>query len=445
MLDDSSHHSVRPKNRFWTPFRLRHWGESVAYAFIFLAGLSFFLIQFWTWAVPQLTLLQEFVPSRGVVRETRIAEKLFDGQVVYRPEVLLEYTVHGTSYRVWTFDYQTFRPKEGFSPNRPKVEAALAPFTDGSEVDCWYRVDRPEQVVVVWEASLWGWFFLALSFSLVVLGTIGFCQSFRLKAVSEERRRALLTVRERGGTGTNHDIRGRNDWPTVPDIRVINESPGTNLAFRLPLENQPIFPLVGMTLFALSWIAVAFGIVLHSVVNPVDGWSDQVIGLVLRGLFCGVGLLLLVWVTHRILLAFSLSPTLLEISDHPIYPGRRYRVLVQQAGVVRFRELGVDVVCEEIARFRQGTDTITSRRDVFRQSLFERKDFETSVDVSLNEEFFLQLPFGAMHSFRQENNEIVWKIAVTARIADWPDLCRECTIVVRPSTWNDSIQEGIGL
>ena len=171
---------------------------------------------------------------------------------------------------------------------------------------------------------------------------------------------------------------------------------------------------------------------LHSWFHPLADWSDHVFGSILRVIFCGVGLVLLIAVFHRILLTFAIGPTLLEISDHPIYPGRRYRLLLLQSGVLRFRELVVAIVCVEIARFHQGTDTITSRKEVFRQPLFSRTDFETTASVPLEQEFFLQLPLGAMHSFRRENNEIQWRIDVFAQLVGWPDIHRDCQVIVQP-------------
>lgn len=445
VLDDLPHFPIRPKRSVLGRFMRRRWGEPLAFSFIFLAGLLIFLIQFWTWAIPQLTLLQEFVPAKGVVVETRLVERTVDSTVRYRPEVLLDYHVDEKNYSIWTYDFQTLNTKEGFLADIEAARKALAPFEDGLEVECWYRLGNPEQVIVAWNVSVWGWFFLLLSFSLIVLGLIGFCQSFRFAAVSQERKVVLSTQPVPAPLQSLVGAAQSTTWPTVPDIRIINESPGTHLAYRLPLGNQPIFPLAGITIFTFAWNAVAWAILLHSMFNPARSWSDQLIGNAILFLLCGVGAVLLVWVFHQFVLAFSLGPTLLEISDHPVYPGRRYRMLLQQSGVLRFHELTVDIVCEEVARFRQGTDTTTSRKDVFRQNLFSRSDFETMPDDPLKSEFFVQLPHDAMHSFRQENNEVVWKIEIFAKIAGWPDIRRECPIIVRPIVLNDLALEGGGL
>ncbi|MDR0609692.1 MAG: hypothetical protein LBG58_06245 [Planctomycetaceae bacterium] len=448
MFDNSSSfsgHSISNNSgtvRRERPSRLpRHrWGEPIFSAIILLTGLIVFFIQLWTWAIPQLTLYHEFISSHGTIVETKIAEITRDTVTVFRPEILLEHQVQGVSYRVWTFDLRTLKPKEGFVADKQLAESALVPFQPGQSIKCWYRTDHPEEVVVVWKSTVWGWFFLLLSFSLIVSGLIGFVQSFRLVAVSEERKAAGAI-----SASSSRDNSQRFDCPTVPDIRIISESPGTHLAFRLPLGNQPIFPLVGLTLFTLAWFIISIGIMFHSFIYPAENRSDQVIGVVFRGLFCGVGIILFVNVIHRLLLEFRLGPILLEISDHPLYPGRKYRVLLQQSGILRFDHFSVDLVCEEIARFRQGTDTVTNRKYVFRQTIFSRNDFETTPNLPLRQEFFLQLPIDAMHSFRGENNEILWKIDLHVQIVGKPEIRRECPMVVRPVVLNDLTLEGGGL
>ena len=434
---------------FRTRFLQYQWGEPTAFFLIFVLGLVFFLVQLWTWAIPQLTLYQEFVATKGVVLETRVAESpsedRFEESVRFRPEVLLEYRVREKVWRTWCYDLRTLSPSEGFSDHETGVQEALKPFVIDKEVDCWYRESDPAQVVVYWKFSVFGWFLLLLSFSFIILGIVGFFQSFRFATISKERKAAAAFQPKESPIHSLIGVSVKSDWPTVPDIRLINESPGTHLAYRLPLGNRPIFPLVGYMLLTIAVNIVAWGVMFHSFFSPEQNWSDWIIGTVFRGLFCGVGVVLFIGLIHQFLIAFSMGPTLLEISDHPLYPGRRYRILLQQVGVLRFFKLSVDVVCEEIARFRQGTDTITSRKEVFRQTLFERIDFETMPDLPLKEEFFVQLPHGAMHSLRLENNEVIWKFEIFAQIAGWPDIRRECPIIVRPVVLNDLTLEGGGL
>jgi hypothetical protein len=150
-------------------------------------------------------------------------------------------------------------------------------------------------------------------------------------------------------------------------------------------------------------------------------------------LFFLLGLCVIVWVINLVMTTFGVGATLLELSDHPIIPGRSYRLYLMQLGSFRIRDFSVAIVCEEIARFRQGTDTITTRKEVFRKTLFQKMDFETQPDTPLVEEMRFSLPYGAMHTFFTEHNEICWTISIQADITPWPNLNRDCPIIVRPS------------
>ena len=414
------------------------WGEALAFLTILIVGIVVFALHLWTWARPQLILYQEFIPSRGIVLDKRIAEQTFGSEVRYRPEVLLVHTVGEKTYSVWTFDYYTLQPEAGFTVHRELAESALEPFVTGQRTNCWYRIHKPEEVIVVWDVSIWGWFLLLLAFSLIVLGGTFFPQSFRLLAVSKERQAALLTLPQ-------DSTRSIRDWQTIPDIRSINESPGTHLSFRLPLGHRPIFPLVGQTLFATAWTVIALVILIQSFFDSSGGWADDLLGILFRVIFCGVGIVLLFGVARQLWITLRIAPTLLELSDHPVYPNRKYRILLHQDGILQFQHLTVDLVCEEIARFHQGTDTVTNRQDVFRQTLFSRDDFNTTSESPLHAEFFLHLPEGAMHSFRQKNNEVAWKLEFTATLVGWSELRRDCPIVIRPGMVSDLTMEGIGL
>jgi hypothetical protein len=410
------------------------WGEALAFLTILIVGVVIFVIQFWTWAKPQLTLYQEFVPARGIILDKRVVGKIFGTEIRYRPEVLLEHSVEGKNYRVWTFEYHTLQPRAGFTAEKTLAEHALEPFTIGRRTNCWYRINYPDQAIVVWQNSIWGWFLLLLSFSLIVIGSVGLPQSFRLLAVSKEHQAALLAV-------PKHPSRRTPDWQSVPDIRSINESPGTHLSYRLPLGHRPIFPLVGQTLFASAWTVIALVVLSQSFFEPSNSWTDYLLSILFRGLFCGVGIALFYGVARQLWITFRVAPTLLELSDHPVCPNRKYRILLHQDGTLQFQELTVDVVCEEIARFHQGTDTVTNRQDVFRQTLFSRADFSTTPDSPLHEEFFLHLPEEAMHSFRWKNNEVAWKLEFAAKLVGWAELRRDCPIVVRPGLFSDHAME----
>ncbi|MEM7785050.1 MAG: hypothetical protein AAF623_16995, partial [Planctomycetota bacterium] len=56
-------------------------------------------------------------------------------------------------------------------------------------------------------------------------------------------------------------------------------------------------------------------------------------------------------------------------------------------------------------------------------------------------EFRMQIPAGAMHSFKSSNNRIQWKIIVVAQAKNWPRLNRNFTVLVHPA---DETYQGTG-
>ena len=282
-----------------------------------------------------------------------------------------------------------------------------------------------------------GGLFLLLPLFLIVLGIIGLVEFFRTSTVSKERKAHRLLTMPPSPLHALVVESPSSTWPTVPDTRIVNESPGTHLAYRMPVGSDSFFPILAFILFGLAWNVVAVAITLYAFRLPYTNWCDAVFEITLWTLFWSVGLAILGLSGYRLLLLFRFGPTVLEISDHPVLPGRRYRLFLMQSGVLRFRQLTVDVYCEEVARFRQGTDTVTSRKEVFRQSLLYRTDFETTLEASFVQEFFMQLPQEAMHSFRQHHNEIVWKIAISADVIGYPPVKRECQIVVLSGILDD--------
>ena len=416
--------------------RKRLTAELYIFCSIFLIGLVFFWIHGITWVLPQWKMLSESIAAQCTVLETRIETRIEESAVLYRPEIRIKFTSEEGTVVVWTYDSDTLTQSGGFSTNRKMAENIVSQYEVGQTVPCWYRPNDPEKAVLKRETSVWGWYFLAIPICLMLFGVSGIWWSLRFFAVSQERQAARIAQKEK----LPHALASNASqvrFPTVPDARIINESPGTYLAFRLAAVSLPSVRLAVLTVFTILWNTVAWTILIWSLYHS-SGSNMELLYSVLFGLvFCGIGLVLTIWILHDLLTAFGIGPTLFEISDHPIYPGRKYRILIFQNGMLRYRTLQVSLVCEEIARFRQGTDTITSRKEVYTQPLFYREDFETTQNDPLRQELFMRLPHGAMHSMRLEHNEIVWKIVLLANLTNWPDLHCECPVIVHPHVISD--------
>jgi hypothetical protein len=121
-----------------------------------------------------------------------------------------------------------------------------------------------------------------------------------------------------------------------------------------------------------------------------------------------------------------------EISDHPLCPGKSCRLFLSQAGRLTVNRLAVSLVCAETATYRQGTDTRTESREVVRRELLDRDNFKIEPGVTFECEIGLDVPDDAMHSFTADHNDIAWTIVVEADVAGRPFTRRAFPVVIRP-------------
>ena len=149
--------------------------------------------------------------------------------------------------------------------------------------------------------------------------------------------------------------------------------------------------------------------------------------------FVLIGLGAIVVFIRQLLVATGIGPTLMEISDHPFQPGGQYRLFLSQSGRLTINAMRVSLVCEEAATYRQGTNTRTETQEVYRQELFCREGFRIESGLPFETEFELNVPEGAMHSFKADHNEINWTLAVEGDVANWPNYKRSFPVIVRPA------------
>jgi hypothetical protein len=96
------------------------------------------------------------------------------------------------------------------------------------------------------------------------------------------------------------------------------------------------------------------------------------------------------------------------------------------------RALRVTLVCEESATYKQGTDTRTEKRCVYRADVCRAADFAIDKDRAWEARGELAVPGTAMHSFKADHNEVRWELVVEAELAGLPKYKQEYSLVVRP-------------
>ncbi|MDO5580411.1 MAG: hypothetical protein Q4G69_04710 [Planctomycetia bacterium] len=392
---------------------------------IFSLGILILVIHLTTWGRSVWEESEGLVRSTATVQERYIhARPNQKGILYYRPEVLIVYEANGRPYAMRAYERRTLTEDQGFLYDKQTAQEMLDLFPREAKVPCWYSSEHPERVLLVKDNNIWGWIFLIIPVILISFGVCGLVVRIRYRMRSEEQR-AIIQKR-------------KSIYPTVPNSGLINESPGIRLSFRLPLTLFPMFHFLFVFFLMLLWNGVSWAIFIY-LISHRTGWIDLINAILFGGIFCGAGLVFLPRITRLFKRSFAVGTTILEISDHPVIPTRKHRLSLIQYGRLTAKSYRISAVSEEIARFRQGTDTITNHREVFRQILFEKNDINIPAGQSLSEDFFLRLPCGVMHSMSSEHNEIRWKLIVEITISESSVYCRECPLIVLPYTIRSEI------
>ena len=401
--------------------------EAAFSALFLLAGCGGLALLFNGEVVPRWRVNQEFIETGCKVLEKQIEEKQGDDGLEFRPKLNIEYV------KIQTPSYYDIN--ETPYNNREDAQAILDRFELYSPernnlYPCWYDPANPYTVVLSRGYPRWLWFAFAVPLSLIVIGAGGLIHTLFGWGKSAERRSVLSR------NGVERDflgIRGHGDrrCPFVPEGADVTNSPGTKLKFRLPISGSPAWALLGILTFCVIWNGVVTVFVVIAVDGHLEGKPDWFLTLFTIP-FVLVGFGAIVIFLRKLLVAAGIGPTRLEISDHPLHPGEKYRVFLSQSGRLDMNTLRVSLTCEESATYRQGTDTRTETREVFRSELFFHTGFVIHGGLPFETDIEFDVPKGAMHSFAAKNNEINWALMVEGDVAGWPNYRRAFTVIVRP-------------
>jgi len=406
-------------------------GEALFFAVFLLLGCGVGTAMFLGSVVPQWRVNYEYVPHTCRVIDRRISEKQGDNGTLYRVDIEIEYEIDGEGYHEVTYDVH--RAYSSGKEDKQEILDCFAVYTDENPITypCWYDPEDPRKVVLVRGFSWWVWPVFVIPASFVVIGAGGLIYTWFHWGKSAERRAAIARhAQQRDPFRTSG--RARRDYPGVPHGDDITNSPGTRLRFRLPIGTSPGWAVFGTAIICLFWNGIVSVFVVVVVRGHLDAEPNWFLTLFMIP-FVLVGIGMIVYFIRQFLVATGVGPTTLEISDHPLHPGQQCRLLVCQSGRLDVNSLTVLLVCEEEATYRQGTTTRTETREVHRQTVLHREDFEIRRGLPFEAECALSLPAGAMHSFKSDHNEIHWKLLVTGDVTGWPDYERSFPIIIHPN------------
>ena len=401
-------------------------GEALFFGFFFSLGCFALLWMLFHSIIPEWHVSHGFVKTTCRVLQRRLISRPGDGGVHFRPDVKIQYDVDGKPVEMWTYDIG-----EDFYPSREQAQKLLDAFVEGKEYDCWYDPADPHTAVVVHGYSAWLWLAVLVPISFIVIGGGGWVWAVFHWGKSAEHRSAAAT-RVAAMNPLQEEQAESRRFPYVPRAAPLRESPGTSLAYRLPASTSPGWRLFALGASSVIWNGLVISLLalfLSGAIAADPAWPFWL--CLSLAILAGWGLVFLF--VRQLLLTSGVGPTFIEISNHPLSPGKSYDLLLSQNGRVSMRSLELYLICEEQSTYRQGTDTRTERRRVFQQSLWRREDFQIEQGENLEARCPLSVPPLAMHSFQGAYNEVQWRLIVLGDVVDWPGFERAFPIVVQPS------------
>ncbi len=404
-------------------------GEALFFALFLLLGCVGVVAVVVSLVIPEWRANNEFVKQTCDVVDARVGSKQGDDGTVFRPEIQVEFQVDNDTFKTWTYDVHTLRDN-GYSSDREAVEDKVNGFAIGRSYYCWHDPDDPNEVVLVRGSNWWVWLTLSVPILFVLVGVVGLVYTTFGWGKSAERR-AVLAEKAAGLNPSNGD-RPTADFPSIPRGSEITDSPGTKLAFRLPIGTSPGWVLSGWAVACLAYNGVLSVFAYWAIAGHLGGMPDWFLTIFILP-FAGIGVWLAVMFARQLLVATGIGPTMVEISDQPLYPGGRYRLSLTQTGRLKISSLSVSLVCDEEATYRHGTDTRTESRRVYEQVVLEQRQLDLQRGMPFEADCDIVLPEGAMHSFRSEHNEINWRVVVKGQVATWPDYERCFPVIVYPN------------
>lgn len=266
--------------------------------------------------------------------------------------------------------------------------------------------------------------------SFVLIGGGGVLWTVFHTRTSRERRSAIVK-RARSIDLISEAVPMPLEYPALPSDNNLTNSPGVVLAYRLPPVESPIWGVLAAAVFCLAWNGVSAVLTVIATLSWTSGSPEWLLTILLLPAHA-VGAWSIYYFLRQLIVHTGMGPTIVELSNHPLYPGGRYELLVSQSGHMRMRFLELRLLCEEEVTYHQGTDIRHETRIVFEQQLWRAADFMIEAGVTFEKLLEFSIPEEAMHSFVSAHNSVNWKVVVSGDAEEWPAFSRGFPLIVYP-------------
>ncbi|MGH7137178.1 MAG: DUF3592 domain-containing protein [Pirellulales bacterium] len=374
--------------------------------------------------IPELRANRDFVQQTARLLDKRVDEQPMSDGALFAPRFLVQFTAQGRDYATWAaYDITDLHTRD-----RQRSEALLDRFVVGEEYPCWYDPRNPNRAVLARGYTWLTWLMLVVPVPFIAVGIGGLSYVIWNWGKSAERRAVLAQESSRR---EQIELTGQAPpFPSVPSPGDLTDSPGTTLAFRLPAA-EPGWNVLGLFLLSVVWNTIVAIFVWMAIEGYRQGSPDWLLAL-MAAPFTLVGAGLVVLFIRQLIVAGGMGPTIVEISEHPLYPGGRFQLFIDQSGKQSLKRFRVLLVCEEEATYRQGTDARTATRRVYEHEVYCHQEIDEQAGRRLTSRAELEIPGCAMHSFRSEHNKVCWKLIVSGEVARLGDFERSFLLHVYP-------------
>ena len=370
---------------------------------------------------------QGFVETTCTVRGLRVESRPGLAEDEYCPELKVEFTpADGEPIEVWT--------RHGVgrdTPSDQEAAAALRSYRLGQRLPCWYDPDEPEEVLLSVKRRWWPWLVLSIPISLVAIGATGLVRSFVRSQTSPERRSAQVGT-GLGLTAANATALRPTIASGLPSIETLADSPGVARTHRLPADGAGGWRVAGMATLCLVWNLLVALFAYQIGVGYFPVWLRLILALLIATPLAVIGWRMTMSTWRETRGVGGAGSTHVEIDRFPVVMGEPALATLLQFGPARLRALQVDLVCDEIAAYRQGTDSRTATVEVYRRSLLAEKRIDAPAGEAMRRELEIRTPTGGPHSFVSPHNEVRWSIEVTITPVARTEVRRRFPLCVHP-------------
>lgn len=357
---------------------------------------------------------------------SRVKEHRGDDSTSYSVEAEYTYKFNQQPFTSDQYDFNTAKR----APKECREIVRLLP--KGKKTVCFVDPDDPQNAVLNRE-FLMSWIEVIMGLAFAAMGA---AVAIGVPLSISRRNKQKRTVDGPLGSGENrlshsHAVGASGLQPVDGKSAGLYQEDLEDQKWDVPQRLKPgatkIGQLMMMIGIALFWNGIVSIFLWQAIMEPKGGFFS-IFMLLFMIPFVLIGVVLILGVARSFL---SLFNPVIEIAMSTGAVGRGNTVDVAweiKGNAKRIDRLRIAVVGTEIAKYQQGTSTVTDTSNFGLISIVDTNDTE---EISFGSNS-VTIPSDSMHTFADRHNQVTWAIQVHGEIARWPDVFQQHKFRVKP-------------